>query len=61
MGFRILIPLTIEMINVKHSNDWPCSFEEVKNVVLLTHYEGRRSFATGHLSDTGDLKLNHEC
>lgn len=34
----------------------PCSFQEIKNVKLLTHYNGQRQFAIDHLRDSGDLK-----
>lgn len=45
------------MLHTKNGNDWPGSFqEEVKNVKLLTHDDGRRPIAIGHLSDSGDLK-----
>ena len=47
------------MLHTKNGNDWPCSFqEEVKNVKLLTHDDGRRPITIGHLSDSGDLKTN---
>ena len=54
------------MLHTKNGNDWPGSFqEEVKNVKLLTHDArrtthdvGRRPIAIGHLSDSGDLKIN---
>lgn len=39
---------------------WPCGFQEVKKVNLLTH-NGRRLIAIGHLSDSSDLKPIYFC
>lgn len=52
------------MLHTKYCNHWPCSFEEVRNVKLLTdgarrptHEDVRRPIAIGRLSDSGDLKI----
>lgn len=52
------------MLYTKYGNNWHCSFhEEVKNGELLTndgrrttHDDRRSPIATGHLSDSDDLK-----
>lgn len=48
------VPLIIEMLHIKNGNNWPSSFrEEVKNVKMLTHGDGRGPIAIGRLSDSG--------
>lgn len=51
-AMNFIIPLT----KIDTCNNWPYTFqEEVKNVKLLTH-DGRRPFAIGHPSESGDHK-----
>lgn len=50
-ALNFTIPLTM----IDTCNNWPYTFQEVKNVKLLTH-DGRRPFAIGHPSESGDLK-----
>lgn len=63
MNFTILISLLIQMLFTKYGNNRLCSFLKVKNVKSLTHnvrriphYDGRKTIAIGHLSESGHIK-----
>lgn len=56
MNFTILISLLIQMLFTKYGNNRLCSFLKVKNVKSLTHNDGRKTIAIGHLSESGHIK-----
>lgn len=61
MNFSMKNFLTTEMIHIKNGKNWPCSFQEVNNVKLLTddaqpNDDGPILIAIGQPSDSGEKK-----
>lgn len=66
INFTILIPLILDLLQIKNGINWPSSFEEVQNVKLIMHDKWRmmddkqRPIAICHLSQSNTFFLKEK-